>query len=271
MSVMLPPDTTFTRSALTKASTYLFLNPLDPTPSTYIFRPYTGYEQLLGSSYSYPFSMYEAARATHAIVERGLFDNTVFDDIFRAYLVAGARKFRDRRDLTELHDAQICLDEATYMLTLHRVKNGENGYGDNRLYDILENIIVPGTPAEILSFIAKDASDIFLKKLSESKWLQEKIDVIAPLASSLSPSECPEHNGVLLCVLAKYNRLNEIKMIESWQGFIDDDSYERAIEIASESEHIELATYLVSLMQKVQSEEASVDMSTSTFLEDLML
>ncbi len=271
MSVMLPPDTTFTRSALTKASTYLFLNPLDPTPATYIFRPYTGHEQLLNPSYTAPFKIADAARATHAIVERGQFDNTVFDDIFRAYLVAAARKFRDRRDKAEIADAQICLSEAAYMLQLHRRMKGKDGYGDKRLYDILESIIVPGTASEIYSFIAQDSSETLLKKLTEYGWLQDEVEVIAPLVSSLTPSIHTEYNGVLLYVLAKHNRIDEIKLLEPWQGHIDEKSYEKAIEIASELEHIELATYLVSYMQELKSGKSSEGMESSGLLDDLML
>ncbi len=271
MSVMLPPDTTFTRSALTKASTYLFLNPLDPTPSTYILRPFSGFEQLLEPSYRCSFRMKDAAKATHEIVGMGIVDNTVFDDIFRAYLVSAARKFRDKRDEEDLNDAQICLDEAAYMLKLHKEKNGEEGFGDERLYDILESIIVPGTSSEIYDFLAKDASDFLLAKLHEYTWLQDEDELIAPLISMLSPSSNTKHNGTLIYVMAKHNRLNELKALEAWKDSIDNHSYERAIEIASDLEHIEVATYLVSQMQKHVVAQCSESLEPSSLLDDLML
>ncbi len=245
MSVMLPPDTTFTRSALTKSSTYLFLNPLDPTPSSFILRPYTGFEQLLGSTYSTEFDMQKAAEAIHEIVGDGLVDATVFVDIFRAYVVCAARKFRDRRSIQDLQEGEICLKEASFMLRLHETQLDKSAFGDERLYDILASLIVPRCPEEIYFFMAYLAPEVFLAKLTELEWLQEEIESILPLVPILKPSSVPEHNATLLGILSKFNRIDEVKLLEDWSDCIDEQGWDRAIEFACEREYVEMSTYLL--------------------------
>ncbi len=271
MSVMLPPDTTFTRSALTKSSTYLFLNPLDPTPSTYIFRPYTGFEQLMDRPYSCEFSMQKAAKSTHEIVEAGLVDDIVFIDLFRAYLVCAARKYRDRRSEKDMADGRICLTEAEFMLNLHRDMNGASGYGDERLYDILGSLIVPRCAPEIYEFIARIAPDVLLERLYELEWLQDEIDLIAPLVSILEPSDNSDHNAALLIMLAKNNCLEEIKILESWDRAFDDAAFEQALGCASDLEYVEMATYLLSRKTKQHKADTSDDANVEDDLLGLLL
>ena len=270
MSVMLPPDTTFTRSALTKASTYLFLNPLDPTPSSYILRPYTGFEQLAEPRYVGDFSMEKAAQSIHEIVALGLVDNTVFDDLFRAYLVAAARKYRDRRSQEDLYDAQICLDEAAFMYNLYTSSESQNGYGDIRIENILESILVPKTAYEILYFVALNAPDIFLRTLSKQQWLQNDINTLVELTYVLKPSHDKSDNGCLLIALAKHNKLDELKFLESWHDNFDVHAYETALELASDLEFIEESTYLASYIQKTFYAQDAGENSSSD-LSDLML
>ncbi len=270
MSVMLPPDTSFTRSALTRASTYLFLNPLDPTPATYIFRPYTGFEQLIEPAYETFFSMQKAADAVREILVAGLVDNVVYDDIFRAYVICAARKFRDRRSEEDLEDGRICLREAHFMLELHKEHEGENGFGDDLLYDFIGALIVPRCPAEIYEFIAREAPHVLLAQLHELEWFQREVATIATLVEDLKPSETLEHNGTLLYVLAQANCLNEIKALDAWGEHLSDEAYEQAISVASDLEYVEMSTYLLSQKMK-NRKEAQAESATDSLLDMLLL
>ncbi len=259
INVMLPPDSTFTRSALTKSSTYLFLNILDPTPATYILRDYSGFEHLDGKSYKGHFLLSDTARCIHTIIEKGIVDNTVYDDIFRSYIVYANRKFRDRHTEQDLTDAKICLQEAEFMLELHEARKDSLGYGDERLYKFLEDLIVPKCPDEIFEFLTKLAPDVLLKKLYESKWLQDDFDCIANHICDLKPAKEKRYNSNLLICLAMHNKLDEIKYLETWYGAFDNDAFDDAIAIASDLEFIEMAAYLLSLKSRILNDEIKTD------------
>lgn len=241
--MMLPPNTTFTRSGLTRLSTYLFLNPQDPTMSTYVFEPFSGYETLDGPDYEYPFDIEVTCDIVRRMSKDNLFDATVFDDLFRAIMMRGWRCLR-HADSRDEATAEICFSLGWDMIQMHR----ELGYGDERMADLLGSFIVPRGPVEMIEFICEHAPYIFYEKLTELSWLQAEHETVSQMVDILVPGT-DEQNELLLTIVAANNYLDKIKVMQAWDCDLTKSAYDAAIIAASDEGHPEVATYLLTSKQ----------------------
>ena len=268
--VMLPHEGAFTRYGLTKTSTYLFLNPLDPTLSTYVFMPYSGLEQIEGAAYGAPYDIRAICDLVRSMAEDGLFDDTVFDDLFRASMMRAWFALR-HSDMQDTHVAKACMDLGLKMMEMHR----QLGYGDQRMVDLLGCLIVPRVSEDILYFIADNAPQVFLDQLEALDWMQQDSDMLSRMVGHLSPGT-KKQNRLLLVAMAKEGYLDQVKAIQSWPEALDAEIYDQAIEAASENEQVEVATYLLTQKQRLyldlrDGRSDSVSCHYDEMLDDLLL
>ena len=243
--MMLPNNDAFTRSGLTRKSITLFVNPMDPTLSTYVFTNFIDNETLEGSPYSYPCDLQKTCDIVYRMAQDNLFEDTVYDDLFRAAMVRAWKCLR-HEDTYDMPTAQICLKLAFDLIEMHR----NLGRGDERMKSLLGCLIVPRVSKDILFFIADNASQIFLEKLEELPWLQNESNLIREIIPHLQPGNF-QQNELLLSILASEGFLDEIRLLESWEGALTQHAYDAAIVKASQAAHAEIATYLLAQKQKL--------------------
>ena len=262
---LLPHDGAFTRNGLTRSSSYLFLHPQDPTISTYLFTDFTAIHVLEGNNYSYEVSLDKICSCIKRMAADGLFDELVFDDIFRACMVKAWRYLRhpDSRDEKK---AQVCLD-----LALDMMKMKAEAHGDmRRMKQILASLIVPNTDKAILYFIADNASDVCMTQIANLDWLQNDIQTLSELVGHLSPGK-PEENQLLFTLMAKHNFLDQVKIMEGWPKAIDSTCYALAIDAASEHQLPEMAAYLLGKKSQADRKENDSSDSLDDFISNLLL
>lgn len=234
---MLPHEEVFTRFALTHSSPTLFLNPMDPTLATEVFVPFNGKEQLLGASYVQPFDLQRTCDCVCRIARDGLFDDDVFDDIFRACLVRAWHSVRHRNERDD-RTADICFDLAQKLLHIRAEKPGqraakkpdelkhpvesnnpvESNKPDhaNRLTHIMASMIVPRADERVMQFVCEHAPHVFLHQLHELSWLREDVALIQRMLPFLSPSDKRAENNDLLCLLAHHGCITALHHLETW-------------------------------------------------------
>ena len=264
--VMLPHEGAFTRAGLTRKSITLFLNPMDPTLSTYIFTDFTEREALEGKPYYYPCDLTLTCDIVRRLAAEKYFEPTIFDDLFRAAMVRAWKALR-HAESCDRNSAQICLTLALDLMQMHRTQ----GLGDERMKHLLGCLIVPRVSEDILSFIAQHASYIFMEKLEELVWLQKEPLLIKHVIEYLEPAT-PQQNELLLTILAAQGYLDEIKQIQSWEQGLTALAYEHAIVAASESSHAEVAAYLLAQKQELFDKPAAATSDVEDdFLGSLLL
>ncbi|MEE1209419.1 MAG: hypothetical protein U0K60_05205, partial [Parafannyhessea umbonata] len=173
LCALMPHEGTFTRFDLTRESPTLFLNNMDHTVSTEVFEPFTGVEQLAGRPYARKTSVADACACVYSIARDGLFDATVFDDLFRAAVVRAWHALRHPTS-RDPQTAEACFDLGRRMLALHRTR----GMGDANVELVLGNLVVPRADRAVVGFVCKNAPDVFLGRMMALDWLRADVDLL---------------------------------------------------------------------------------------------
>lgn len=260
---LLPHEGTFTRFCLTRFSTTLFVNPLDPTVSTEVFEEFTQRRQLAGGPYSTEVNLDATCDLVARLADEGLFDATVFDDLLRATLVKAWHSLRHEAT-RDPHTAEMCLNLGSKMLTLHRTR----GLGDARIEQILASLVVPKASPRILQFICEEAPDVFLERLSVLPWLYESPTLVRQMVPFLSPSDDEALNGTLLRLLARGGFMEDIGTLSAWDHTFTRQNLLAALDEASAAGHAEVAAWALS---QLQSADAADSDDSSFGLGDLFL
>ena len=236
---LLPHDGTFTRFDLTRESPTLFLNNMDHTVSTEVFEPFTGEEKLAGRPYAAPAGVAAAADCVYDLAADGLFDDTAFDDLFRAAMVKAWHALRHPSERDPLC-AETCLDLGRRMLALHRDRH----MGDGNVELVMGNLVVPRADRAIVAFVCEEAPEVFLGRLEHLEWLRGDAELVRAMVPHLSPGT-PDQNALVLRILAENDFMDELRTVASWPHALDRDSAAGAIQAASAAGHAEAATWLL--------------------------
>ena len=282
---MLPHEEVFTRFALTHSSPTLFLNPMDPTLATEIFVAFNGKEQLLGALYVQPFDLRRTCDCVYRIACDGLFDNDVFDDIFRACLVRAWHSGRHKNERDD-RTADICFDLAQKLLHIRAEKPSvaaekpsvlgdiaaeksdrtEKSDRSARITHIMSSMIVPRADERVMQFVCEHAPQIFLQQLHELAWLRDDVALIQRMLKFLSPSSNVDENNALLQLLACHGCVAAMHQLEPWMNTtmadassptphttpaFDEQAFVDAIQQASEAGYAEAATWLLRKKQEL--------------------
>ena len=191
----------------------------------------------------------------------GLFDTTVFDDIYRACVMRAWHSIRhaSQRDDTT---ADICFDLATKLLELHRTKQ----MGSSVIEQVMGSLVVPRADKRVVRFVCQQMPSAFLNRLAALTWLQAEVSLVTEMVLYLHPSTSAANNAVLLCVLAKNGKIAQLKHVGMWPNSFDEKSFDDAILAASEAGYAEAATWLLSRKHELFS-----SVSTDVFLDSFLL
>ena len=245
LRALMPHEGTFTRFDLTRESPTLFLNNMDHTVSTEVFEPFTGVEQLAGRPYARKTSVADACACVYSIARDGLFDATVFDDLFRAAVVRAWHALRHPTS-RDPQTAEACFDLGRRMLALHRTR----GMGDANVELVLGNLVVPRADRAVVGFVCKNAPDVFLGRMMALDWLRADVDLLCAMVPLLSPGT-PAQNAELLRIMAAAGHMQELQTLAAWPHALDPASADAAIKAASAAGHAEAATWLLARKQGV--------------------
>ncbi len=245
LRALMPHEGTFTRFDLTRESPTLFLNNMDHTVSTEVFEPFTGVEQLAGKPYARKTSVSDACACVYRIARDGLFDATVFDDLFRAAVVRAWHALRHPTS-RDPQTAEACFDLGRRMLALHRTR----GMGDANVELVLGNLVVPRADRAVVGFVCKNAPDVFLGRMMALDWLRADVDLLRAMVPQLGPGT-PAQNAELLRIMAAAGHMQELQTVAAWPHALDPASADAAIKAASAAGHAEAATWLLARKQGV--------------------
>ena len=251
LCALMPHEGTFTRFDLTRESPTLFLNNMDHTVSTEVFEPFTGVEQLAGKPYARKTSVSDACACVYRIARDGLFDATVFDDLFRAAVVRAWHALRHPTS-RDPQTAEACFDLGRRMLALHRTR----GMGDANVELVLGNLVVPRADRAVVGFVCKNAPDVFLGRMMALDWLRADVDLLCAMVPLLSPGT-PAQNAELLRIMAAAGHMQELQTVAAWPHALDPASADAAIQAASAAGHAEAATWLLARKQGVAAHAAT--------------
>ncbi|MCI6680910.1 MAG: VWA-like domain-containing protein [Parafannyhessea umbonata] len=251
LCALMPHEGTFTRFDLTRESPTLFLNNMDHTVSTEVFEPFTGVEQLAGKSYARKTSVSDACACVYRIARDGLFDATVFDDLFRAAVVRAWHALRHPTS-RDPQTAEACFDLGRRMLALHRTR----GMGDANVELVLGNLVVPRADRAVVGFVCKNAPDVFLGRMMALDWLRADVDLLRAMVPLLGPGT-PAQNAELLRIMAAAGHMQELQTVAAWPHALDPASADAAIQAASAAGHAEAATWLLARKQGVPAHAAT--------------
>lgn len=251
LRALMPHEGTFTRFDLTRESPTLFLNNMDHTVSTEVFEPFTGVEQLAGKSYARKTSVSDACACVYRIARDGLFDATVFDDLFRAAVVRAWHALRHPTS-RDPQTAEACFDLGRRMLALHRTR----GMGDANVELVLGNLVVPRADRAVVGFVCKNAPDVFLGRMMALDWLRADVDLLRAMVPLLGPGT-PAQNAELLRIMAAAGHMQELQTVAAWPHALDPASADAAIQAASAAGHAEAATWLLARKQGVPAHAAT--------------
>lgn len=285
MRAMLPPDDTFTRFGLTRQSATLFLNPMDPTVSTEVFRDPHTHEELAGTGYFPARDLAASCELVRRLAAEGLFDATVYDDLFRAALAASWHALRHGNK--DENTAATCLALCDNLLEIHRAhtadprkqvidarmlqddfaQDGSGRFGDGRLYELMEKMIVPRGDPHITLWVCERSPRVFLRALSRLDWLREETSLVTDAAECIvdvydgdtgSPSAGTKAQAdiaaaptadvaCLLTTLAEAGALSLVKAVSDLPQ-VDSAALETALEAASAAGHADVAAWLLERM-----------------------
>ncbi|MDY4015289.1 VWA-like domain-containing protein [Parafannyhessea umbonata] len=251
LCALMPHEGTFTRFDLTRESPTLFLNNMDHTVSTEVFEPFTGVEQLAGKPYARKTSVSDACACVYRIARDGLFDATVFDDLFRAAVVRAWHALRHPTS-RDPQTAEACFDLGRRMLALHRTR----GMGDANVELVLGNLVVPRADRAVVGFVCKNAPDVFLGRMMALDWLRADVDLLRAMVPLLGPGT-PAQNAELLRIMAAAGHMQELQTVAAWPHALDPASADAAIQAASAAGHAEAATWLLARKQGVPAHAAT--------------
>lgn len=251
LRALMPHEGTFTRFDLTRESPTLFLNNMDHTVSTEVFEPFTGVEQLAGKPYARKTSVSDACACVYRIARDGLFDATVFDDLFRAAVVRAWHALRHPTS-RDPQTAEACFDLGRRMLALHRTR----GMGDANVELVLGNLVVPRADRAVVGFVCKNAPDVFLGRMMALDWLRADVDLLRAMVPLLGPGT-PAQNAELLRIMAAAGHMQELQTVAAWPHALDPASADAAIKAASAAGHAEAATWLLARKQGVPAHAAT--------------
>ncbi|MDD7199844.1 VWA-like domain-containing protein [Parafannyhessea umbonata] len=251
LRALMPHEGTFTRFDLTRESPTLFLNNMDHTVSTEVFEPFTGVEQLAGKSYARKTSVSDACACVYRIARDGLFDATVFDDLFRAAVVRAWHALRHPTS-RDPQTAEACFDLGRRMLALHRTR----GMGDANVELVLGNLVVPRADRAVVGFVCKNAPDVFLGRMMALDWLRADVDLLRAMVPLLGPGT-PAQNAELLRIMAAAGHMQELQTVAAWPHALDPASADAAIQAASAAGHAEAATWLLARKQGMPAHAAT--------------
>ncbi|MEE1274155.1 MAG: hypothetical protein UHI81_06590 [Olegusella sp.] len=289
MRAMLPPDDTFTRFGLTRHNPTLFLNPMDPTVSTEVFRDPHTHEQLAGAPYLPPRDLAASCDLVRGLAREGLFDATVYDDLFRAALTAAWHALRhgEKDEAT----AATCLALCDDLLALHRAhacKLGDrspagSSYGDARIFTLMEKMIVPRGDRRIALWVCERSPRVFLQALTRLDWLREDTPLVRDAAQAIvrafsmgagadgapdgtpggTPSSAPASD--IACLLTTLAAAGELPLVKAVADFpqVDSTALDAALEAASAAGHADVSAWL---LERISSSSRPGD-----DLQDLLL
>ncbi|SEB56218.1 hypothetical protein [Atopobium minutum] len=254
-------DGVYTRFDLVRSSPTLFLNLMDQTVATEIFEDFSAHEALTGAAYTFPTNLQTTCDVVYTLASEGLFDATVFDDVYRACVVRAWHSIRhasERDDVT----ADICFDLARKLLVLYN----SHEMGSPVIKQVMGALVVPRADSRVVRFVCQQMPSVFLGRLTALTWLQADIDLVVEMVGYLRPSKRIDANTTLLCVLAKNGKIAQLEQVGNWPDAFDEKSFDKAIDAASQAGYAEAATWLLSRKHQLFSPVVSDD-----FLDEFLL
>ena len=236
----LPHEGRFTRFDYTRSAPTLLKNPMDPTVTSEVFNDFKGTEQLTGGPFLAEFDLAAACACAGRIAHDGVFEDTVYDDLFRAVTIRAWHALRHAASRDE-ETAAICLELGRSLWSWHR----ELGYGDERIERIMGDLVVPRADPGIIAFVCESAPDVFLDRLATTSWLREEPKLVRAMVAHLAPGG-PAGNAALVELLAANGYMAELRQVGEWPGMLDATTVDHAMEVASAAGHAEVAAWLLS-------------------------
>lgn len=246
----LPHEGRFTRFDYTRSAPTLLKNPMDPTVTSEVFNDFKGTEQLAGGPFLAEFDLAAACDCVARIAHDGVFEATVYDDLFRAVTIRGWHALRHAASRDE-DVAATCLALGARLWAWHR----DLGLGDERLDRIMGDLVVPRADPGIIAFVCENAPGVFLDRLAGTTWLSEEPELVRAMVGHLSPGS-PEGNAALVMLLARNGYMAELRQVGQWPGMLDLDIVDRAMDVASRAGHAEVAAWLLSKRSGLAADDA---------------
>jgi len=236
----LPHEGRFTRFDFTRSAPTLLKNPMDPTVASEVFNDFKGTEQLTGGPFLAEFDLEAACACVARIACEGVFEDTVYDDLFRAVTIRAWHALRHAGSRDE-DVAATCFDLGSQLWAWHR----DRGLGDERLDRIMGDLVVPRADEGVFAFVCENAPEVFLDRLVTTTWLAEEPELVRSMVAHLAPGDA-EGNGALVLLLAKNGYMAELRQVGRWPGMLDLATVDRAMGAASAAGHAEVVAWLLS-------------------------
>lgn len=232
-------ESSLARFDLTRSSPNLLLNPLEHTVSTEVFAPFTGTDQLTGSSFGTLRDVAATCDVVGRLAGEGRFDSVVFDDLFRAALVRAQEVMR-RPGEEPPYAVDALLGLTRRMLGLRR----ERGLGSDYMDLIMGNLITPTAEEGLVAFICEEAPRVFLGRLVALSWLRQRTELVRRMVSHLSAGT-DEQNAALVSLLARSGYLDELRQVVSWPGVATRGTLDAGVAAAAQAGQAECASWLL--------------------------
>lgn len=256
----LPTEGKLTRFDFTRSAPTLLKNPMDPTVTFEAFAEFKGTEQLAGGPFQAELDLAAACGCVRRIARDGVFEATVYDDLFRSVTIRGWHALRHASSRDE-ETAATCFELGADLYGWHR----ELGYGDERIERIMGDLVVPRADPGVIAFVCENAPEVFLDRLATEPWLREEPELVRSMVGLLAPGG-PEGNAALVELLAANGYVDELRRVGEWPGMLELGSLDRAMDAASVAGHAEAAAWLLSRRRGLSDQAAP---ATSTL--DLLL
>jgi len=244
---LLPGEEAFTRFALTRDSPGYMRNPMDPTVASEVFRDFHAQEQLAGEPYAVPVELASTCDVVGALAEEGLFETTVYCDLFRAALVRAWHALRGGADDA---DGEACLTLCHQMLELHHAHMADPRWGDERMTELASAMIVPRGSLTVDEFVCVEEPAALLTVVAREPWLAEDTALLRHLAGLIDTTRLSKLPAPLaglrelLCSLAAAGDLEQARRFAALPQ-AGDEELRAALDAASAAGTTEVAAWLL--------------------------
>ncbi len=226
------------RNCLTSQSPAIWDALRERTMGVEVFRPFTGTEQLEGSSFSTLRDVAATADAVARLAREGAFCEDDLLDLCRGSLVAAWDALADPRHHEDYApEATLALfSELCGMLS-------PDGAPEPRLAHLLSTALVPEVPPRVAAAIAKAAPAVVLHAVEKGLWPATEVSSLRRLLPHLSAGT-EGQNGALLAIFASNGCYDEIDVLATWERTLTSKNLKAATRAAAEAGHSEAATIL---------------------------
>ena len=224
---------------------------MDPTVTSEVFNGFKGTEQLAGGPFRVTFDLGAACACVGRMARDGIFEETVYDDLFRAVTIRAWHALRHASSRDEA-TARTCFELGAKLFAWHR----ELGLGDERIERIMGDLVVPRADSGVIAFVCENAPEVFLDHLVTTSWLREEPMLVRSMVPRLSPGNEPG-NAALVELLAVNGYMRELRQVGEWPGMLTPGSARRAMDVASRAGHAEVAAWLLGRVAALAGDRSS--------------